>query len=267
MSTQPAPLLAHRPSVDAGLDLEPILQALDGLAASAEPAVVFTSLARLCVPLLCNAATVTLRTADQQAYMTKWPWGEADPEDSALLREAMAGRQVVSNNAVLTPILGMSTDGVPDYQGVLTLRFPTTHPGASHRVLARLVVERAVAVIERERLAEFVTARQAQIDNLRIALTTNRQIGMAIGIIMANHKLTSDHAFDLLRRTSQHSHRKVHDLAVDVTDTGVLELPAGLTPMPPPAGPETEVGTAPGRPGARTSLPGSHPALHCVSRP
>jgi hypothetical protein len=256
MSTQPASLIEHRPSADVGPDLEPILRALAGLVASAEPAVVFTSVTRLCVPLLCDAATVTVRTADQQAYQTKWPWNEADPEDSAPVRMAMAGRQVVSHNAVLTPIVGLSTEGVPDYQGVLALNFHTSRPSPSHGVLAQLVVDRAVAAIERERLIDLAAAQQAQADNLRIALASNRQIGAAIGIIMASRKLTSDHAFDLLRQVSQHSHRKLHDLALEVIDTGTVELPTGFTRMPPPASPRNVPATA-GLPRPRPCAPGT----------
>lgn len=259
MSTQTALVFPPRTSADLSPGLAPILQALDGLVASAEPAVVFTSLARLCVPVLCDAATITVTTADQLAYQAKWPWNVASPEDSALVREAMAGRQVLSHNAVLTPIRGKSTDGVLDYQGVLALNFHTSRPSPSHSVLAQLVVERAVAVIERERLAELVLARQAQADNLSIALATNRQIGIALGIIMAGHKLTSDHAFDLLRRVSQHSHRKLHHIALDVIDTGALELPAGLTPTPPPASPQT-------RPAAAVDRPRPRPLMPCTPR-
>ncbi|HEY0167042.1 MAG TPA: ANTAR domain-containing protein [Jatrophihabitans sp.] len=231
MSVQSAPFLTHRPSAHSEQGLGPILQALDGLVASAEPAVVFTSVTRLCVPSLCDAATVAVMTAEH-AYKTAWPWNGAHHEDPALLRQAMAGKQVVSHNAVLTPILGRSIEGVPDYRGVLTMAFHTLSPSAHHGVLAQLVVERAMAVIERERLAEILAARQAQADNLRIALTTNRCIGTAIGILMANHKLTSEAAFDLLRRVSQHSNRKMHDLAIDVIDTGALTLPAGVTATP-----------------------------------
>jgi GAF domain-containing protein len=61
-------------------------------------------------------------------------------------------------------------------------------------------------------------------ENLRAALQTNREIAMAIGIIMNAHRLTKDQAFDLLRVASQHRHRKVHDLAAQVVLTG--ELPA-----------------------------------------
>ncbi|HEX8092787.1 ANTAR domain-containing protein [Jatrophihabitans sp.] len=258
MSTQAAPYLEHRPAADAGSELEPILRALDGLVASAEPAVVFTSVTRLCVPLLCDAATATVLTADQQAYQTKWPWNQADLEDSALVREAMAGRQVISHNAVLTPIAGLSAEGLLDYQGVLTLNFHTASPGPSHALLARLVVERAVAVIERERLIDIVTAQQAQADHLRIALTTNRQIGTAIGILMASRKLTSDRAFDVLREASQHGHRKLRDIASEVIDTGTIELPVGVTRLPrPPASPRNGTGTAVRRPSPRP-LPPPH---------
>jgi GAF domain-containing protein len=61
-------------------------------------------------------------------------------------------------------------------------------------------------------------------DNLRAALHTNREIAMAIGILMNAHRLTKEQAFDLLRVASQHRHRKVHDLAAQVVLTG--ELPA-----------------------------------------
>jgi ANTAR domain len=253
MSTQPTSLLEHRPSAEMGSDLEPILRALGGLVASAEPAVVFTDLTRLCVPLLCDAATATVLTADQQAYQTKWPWNAAEPEDFALVGKAMAGRQVISHNAVLTPIVGRSAEGIIDYQGVLALNFHTSSPSPSHGVLAQLVVERAVAVIERERLADVVTAQQVQVDNLRIALASNREIGAAVGILMASRKLTSEHAFDLLRRVSQHSHRKLRELALEVIDTGTIELPPSVTRTASPASPAKA--TAAGQPGPRSSTP------------
>lgn len=65
--------------------------------------------------------------------------------------------------------------------------------------------------------------------NLAEALTTSRQIGAAIGILMAAHKVTNEHAFDLLRASSQTLHRKLRDIAAEVTDTGALpaERPGG----------------------------------------
>ena len=42
---------------------------------------------------------------------------------------------------------------------------------------------------------------------------------------MNQHKITRDQAFDLLRIASQHGHRKLAEIATEVADTGVLELP------------------------------------------
>ena len=61
-------------------------------------------------------------------------------------------------------------------------------------------------------------------DNLVKALGSNREIGMAMGVLMARRNITKDEAFAMLRRTSQDSNRKVADVASDVVETG--ELPS-----------------------------------------
>jgi len=68
-----------------------------------------------------------------------------------------------------------------------------------------------------------VTAAE-RIANLEIALTTNRTIGVAIGVLMARSQVTQEAAFDMLRTTSQHTHCKLRDVADYVVDAG--ELPA-----------------------------------------
>jgi hypothetical protein len=69
-----------------------------------------------------------------------------------------------------------------------------------------------------------VSARHAaRIRNLERALETNRDIGTAIGVLMALHRTTREHAFELLRSASQASHRKVSELARSVVDTGSLD--------------------------------------------
>ncbi|MBL7258715.1 GAF and ANTAR domain-containing protein [Paractinoplanes lichenicola] len=59
------------------------------------------------------------------------------------------------------------------------------------------------------------------------ALTTSRQIGAAVGILMNVHKVTADQAFDLLRTTSQQLNRKLNAVAEDVTQTGTLPRKPG----------------------------------------
>lgn len=59
-------------------------------------------------------------------------------------------------------------------------------------------------------------------ETLETALETNRQIGVAIGILMQAHKITHDESFAMLRIASQHLNRKLRDIAADVTHTGTL---------------------------------------------
>ncbi len=60
--------------------------------------------------------------------------------------------------------------------------------------------------------------------NLLRALESNREIGVAMGILMQRHQLTRDQAFDVLRVASQDSNRKLVDIAAEVADTGVLVI-------------------------------------------
>jgi len=70
-------------------------------------------------------------------------------------------------------------------------------------------------------------AATEQAGNLQTALSSSREIGMALGILMAHRKITGDVAFDLLRTTSQNLHRKLRDVAGEVMETGALpELPS-----------------------------------------
>ena len=66
------------------------------------------------------------------------------------------------------------------------------------------------------RVAELET----KVVNLEQALLASRRIGAAVGIVMALRHLTEDEAFQLLRTTSQHSHRKLRDIADHVVYAG-----------------------------------------------
>ena len=65
-------------------------------------------------------------------------------------------------------------------------------------------------------------ASERQNANLRIALSSARRIGVALGILMATRKITDDQAFALLSRASQVSNLKVRDLAEHIILTGDL---------------------------------------------
>lgn len=57
-------------------------------------------------------------------------------------------------------------------------------------------------------------------NNLEIALSTNRRIGIAVGVLMARLHITDDEAFTMLRKASQHGHIKLREVAEYVTMTG-----------------------------------------------
>ncbi|WP_415976468.1 GAF and ANTAR domain-containing protein [Rhodococcus sp. 077-4] len=73
-------------------------------------------------------------------------------------------------------------------------------------------------------LTAFTAVTVAAVSNgqeastLRGGLESNREIGKAIGLIMALHDVTGDEAFALLRKSSQDLNVKIADLAATVVD-------------------------------------------------
>jgi hypothetical protein len=61
---------------------------------------------------------------------------------------------------------------------------------------------------------------------LRRALETRTGIGQAQGVLMARQGITADEAFDILRRASQRTNRKLRDVATDIV-SGVVHGPSG----------------------------------------
>lgn len=71
-------------------------------------------------------------------------------------------------------------------------------------------------------VASTAHALRWQARNLEHALETSRTIAAAVGIVMANRRVTYDVAYEALRTVSQRTHRKVRDVADDVLATGEL---------------------------------------------
>ena len=76
--------------------------------------------------------------------------------------------------------------------------------------------------------------RRGRPGNLSQALQSNREIGVAMGILMNQHRFTRQEAFDVLRVASQNSNRKLADIAVEVADTGTLSIDQGSRDRQPP---------------------------------
>jgi signal transduction histidine kinase/DNA-binding response OmpR family regulator len=88
--------------------------------------------------------------------------------------------------------------------------------------------------LAREHSRRLVQAQHTA-THLQVALTTNRQIGVAVGVLMSREKVTSERAFDLLRIRSNQTNRKLRDVAEEVVLTGQLsQVPTRDTHKPVP---------------------------------
>lgn len=74
-------------------------------------------------------------------------------------------------------------------------------------------------------LAVESTLRREDVTHLQDALTSSRQIGTAIGIIMSRELVNAEAAFEVLRRSSQELNRKLRDIAAEVAMTGRVPQP------------------------------------------
>ena len=99
-----------------------------------------------------------------------------------------------------------------------------TKPFSTIELLARV---RANLELARTRQAA-VDQAQTRADQLRSALDSNRIIGTAVGVLMTRHLLTAQHAYQLLVATSQHTNRKLRDIAAQVAETGALPVDPAL---------------------------------------
>jgi AmiR/NasT family two-component response regulator len=70
---------------------------------------------------------------------------------------------------------------------------------------------------------ERLDAADSRSHHLEAALAHSRDIGAAIGILMALRRLTREQAFDELRRASMARNVKLHVLALEVVETGSID--------------------------------------------
>lgn len=129
-----------------------------------------------------------------------------------------AAAERIGARSALAVRLGTDEDGP---LGSLTLLSPL--PDAFDEAVCARVVPLPVQA----GVALSAIHNREQVEHLNRALESNRDIAVAIGIVMAHRVIDRDEGFALLRAASQHLHRKIADLALDVVNTGVLEFPPG----------------------------------------
>jgi GAF domain-containing protein len=138
---------------------------------------------------------------------SRWPQDTARLRAETSLRSAL-GYGLILDNLVLGAMLLFSDQ--PDFFTEAICRFADVYADHAAIALAR--------VTDHERA-----------ENLETALQSNREIGMAVGILMVRYGLTDQAAFDMLRVTSQHEHRKLRDIAAETVYSGELPQRAEAT--------------------------------------
>lgn len=152
----------------------------------------------------CLAATAegeTVRAADI-AVDDRWPTFSAAALDNTPVRGALSVQLVAAPHRTVLSLYSGRPDVFDDEAVTVAALF------AAH---ARVLL--------------MHTASADENVNLEQALATSRQIGAAVGILMATYKITDEEAFGRLRQSSQHLNRKLRDIAADVTETGALPNP------------------------------------------
>lgn len=115
-------------------------------------------------------------------------------------------------------------------RSMLSLRLPVggrehaaiTYYSREVAAFSREDVAAGSAIVPLAALAVEAHLRRVEHDDLMMALRSSRQISTAVGILMAAHHLSSDDAFEALRRTSMDLNTKLRDVAGEVTLTGAL---------------------------------------------
>jgi GAF domain-containing protein len=100
------------------------------------------------------------------------------------------------------------------------------HPAEQQR--GRLFAAQASAALQvTTRLLETGRVRQ----QLEQALTSRAVINQALGIVMARHGCDAEQAFAVLRTESQHSNRKLRDIAADLVNATSRQQTASVAPL------------------------------------
>lgn len=217
-----------------------VMDALEEIAASEEPAVVMSSLARSSTPSFSDGCAIELSEGTETLFRVCFPAAdEADLYSDARQDPAADSAPPVETRSVITTFDAPAGNGYPSFAGIAVHFWTGRDPTEDDAIIARLLVDRAVAVVQHERLTQAAARADSRAARLAIDLITSRIEGEATGILMAQHHVTRAQAASLLRQASQERQRKLHEVAAGVVhgrdrdelvqpDVGSRERPVDL---------------------------------------
>src|SRR6478735_5995083 len=226
--------------VDSGrrVDLGRVLTGLRHLSAAAEPVRVFTDLAAVCVPALCDECVIEIVEQGGHRYRIRRPGpGPAHAAaatdrstDPAAIDGGGLGEQIWSGSGAVVTVSGGSVvarfgnppGGGPDYTGELVCIWRHGHvPVEADAALVGVLVDHAAALVHRERTTPRVTDPDVA-GQVRLTLDGTQRVAAATGILMALYHLSPAQARRLLARAGDHTHRSLREVADTVLRTGAL---------------------------------------------
>lgn len=114
-----------------------------------------------------------------------------------------------------TPVRGMTGHRIlVDGEKVAALNMFSETPGAMDEQSA----DQGVVLASFASVALSALARNERAESLQRGLASNREIGKAVGLLMAAHRVGSDEAFQLLRKASTDLNIKLTRVAQEVID-------------------------------------------------
>ncbi|MCW2528117.1 MAG: hypothetical protein JWM76_2977 [Pseudonocardiales bacterium] len=155
---------AQRGAIDPGprqdTDLMSVLTVLPDLTGSTAPTVVFASLAGLCVPVFADSCHVAIVSEPPAAEPTDNPWTWAEARSASSRDESSAA-------AIVVTVGELDGEDGRGYKATVTFSWDTADASHSARkVIAHLLVDRAVHLIRCNRLAARAAALASKAENL-----------------------------------------------------------------------------------------------------
>jgi ANTAR domain len=201
-----------------------IEDAIGDIVPSGEPAVVLSSLARSSNPSFSDACALELSERTEASFRVCFPMpGEDELRASARSVQATASAPPAAMNSIITTFQAGSGHGYPSFAGIVVHSWAERDPSEDDAIIARLLVDRALAIVQHERLAQAAARAESRAAKLAIDLITSRIEGEATGILMAKHQITRAKAASLLRQASQTRQRDSHEIAAGVVRAGDLD--------------------------------------------
>ena len=201
-----------------------IQDAIHGIVSSDEPCVVLSSLARFSNPSFSDACAIELSEGTEAHFQVSFPMpGEAAVPAGSRFVPAGASARPAARKTIVTPFKAVSGHGYPSFAGMVVHAWTDRDPTEDDAIIARLLVDLALAILHRERLAQSAARADSRAAKLAIDLITSRIEGEATGILMANHQINRGEAVGMLRRMSQTSQRQLHEVAADVVQAADLQ--------------------------------------------